>query len=112
MNTESLSIWKERIADRQNKSDMKLKEWCEQNQLSKHAYYYWRHKIAELQIKEQTGQLFTEFTVPAPSRFLPEASNINHQGILVRWRDVSIQLTDSPSAKLAAELLVQISELC
>lgn len=36
--------WEKLIADCQN-SGLKVDEWCEKKQVSRHAYYYWLRKI-------------------------------------------------------------------
>jgi hypothetical protein len=39
-----LQRWKALIQDRMN-SNLKILEWCEQNNVSKDAYYYWLKQI-------------------------------------------------------------------
>ncbi|NLE04255.1 MAG: IS66 family insertion sequence element accessory protein TnpB [Crenarchaeota archaeon] len=36
--------WEKLIIDCQN-SGLKIDDWCEKNQISRHAYYYWLRKI-------------------------------------------------------------------
>ena len=43
-NQESYNLWKQRKHE-QKISGMTIPEWCEKNQLSPHAYYYWRKII-------------------------------------------------------------------
>ncbi|MGB8455337.1 MAG: hypothetical protein WCD89_23765 [Anaerocolumna sp.] len=44
MNQKSLELWKQRIADRKG-SGLNVTDWCEKNNLTKHAYYYWWKRV-------------------------------------------------------------------
>ena len=46
--------WKQLILECR-KSGLKVDEWCEQNNLSHHAYYYWLRKIRIAALAEQAG---------------------------------------------------------
>lgn len=51
MNQTSLELWKKRINDRKS-SGLNVSDWCERNNLTKHAYYYWKKRI---EITDQDG---------------------------------------------------------
>jgi len=40
MSADSITLWKQRIEGRKA-SGLKVDEWCNQNQISRHAYYYY-----------------------------------------------------------------------
>ena len=46
MESEKFILWKQRLEEIKQ-SDLTVDEWCKQNQISKHAYYYWRKKILD-----------------------------------------------------------------
>ena len=46
MESEKFLLWKQRLEDIKQ-SDLTVDEWCIKNQVSKHAYYYWRRKILD-----------------------------------------------------------------
>lgn len=46
--TENMIFWEQKINER-TKSGMTIEEWCKKNEISKHKYNYWNHRI----IKEQ-----------------------------------------------------------
>ena len=46
MESEKFLLWKQRLEDIKQ-SDLTVDEWCNQNQVSKYAYYYWRRKILD-----------------------------------------------------------------
>lgn len=41
---ENIVLWKNRFTDRKA-SGLKVEEWCEKNNVSRHAYYYWYRKV-------------------------------------------------------------------
>ena len=46
--TESMIFWEQRINER-TKSGMTIAEWCKKNEISKHKYNYWKHRIIKKQ---------------------------------------------------------------
>lgn len=45
---ENLLLWEQRIKER-IQSGMKVEDWCEKNNTTKHQYYYWYHRIHKKQ---------------------------------------------------------------
>ena len=45
-----LSKWAALIKD-QSESNLTVKEWCEQNNVTVHAYHYWKHHLKEMAVK-------------------------------------------------------------
>lgn len=92
MNQKSLELWKQRIADKKA-SGLKVADWCDKNNLTKHAYYYWmKHVKADIQ-KSMFQYLF----------LLKLNLNIH---------DIHLTVSDSKTAKLAAEFISQLQSLC
>jgi hypothetical protein len=58
---ENLLNWKELINER-IQSGMKVEDWCKKNNISKHKYYYWHHKI-----KKQENTEGVEFANITPN---------------------------------------------
>lgn len=106
MKIDNISLWQKRIADKEA-SRMKLNEWCAQNQLTKHSYYYWKRKIADLERGESTAPLFVE--VPTEQT---DCKNMVSGTMRIEWNKVAIQVTDSHTVNLAAELLATLLKLC
>lgn len=50
--TDSITLWRSRIQSRKL-SGLKVNDWCKQNSISRHAYYYWYRKLKN--IKEEQG---------------------------------------------------------
>ena len=51
MNQKSLELWKQRIADRKG-NGLNVTDWCEKNNLTKHAYYYYWWKRVEADVQK------------------------------------------------------------
>lgn len=106
MKTDNITLWQKRIADKKA-SGMKLDEWCAQNQLTKHSYYYWKRKITDLERNESDAPLFVEVpTEPA------DHTNMVSGTMQLEWNGVTIHVTDSHTVSLAAELLTKLQKLC
>ena len=105
-NKESYDLWKQRIHE-QRTSGMKIREWCEKYQLSPHAYYYWRKLISAHQnvLTDSNTTAFVEF----PKIEMDPTSSC---GILLTWKDVSIQISSKQEANLAAEVIRALQSPC
>lgn len=68
MNIEKMELWRIRIAE-QKESGQRVYEWCTNNNLSKHAYYYWFKKISDYDLKHESEtiqELFAEIPLNEP----------------------------------------------
>lgn len=106
MKENKISLWRERIADKQA-SGLKLVDWCTQNQLTKHAYYYWKRKVEGLESAPAENTLFVE--IPSDAG---HSRNPGSPAMQLKWKELSICVTDSHSVSLAAELLAKLLKLC
>lgn len=105
-NQESYELWKQRIYE-QKISGLTIPVWCEKNQLSVHAYYYWR-KIIRKQ-KDSTYDL----TVPAFAEIQNTANvSLLSGGIVLTWKEVSIRISSKQEANLAAEVINVLQATC
>lgn len=55
--------WKAIIQDRNN-SNLTVDEYCKQNGLSRHSYFYWLRIIREEALKQPTSSGFVELNLP------------------------------------------------
>lgn len=106
MKQEIISLWQERIADKKA-SGLKLEEWCAQNQLTTHSYYYWRRKILDLNGDGGDAPLFVE--IPTDTA---DDQKVAFGTVRIEWKELSIHVTDMQSVDLAAELLARLQKLC
>lgn len=61
------AVWAERIAACRS-SELSVRAWCRENQLSEKTYYYWQHRIFKLATEQRTS--FAEIT-PAAVECMP-----------------------------------------
>jgi len=107
MNHKSLELWKQRIADRKA-SGLKVTDWCDKNNLTKHAYYYWLKRMNEdIQELDAPMPVFAEVTAEYKA---PE--KVVKSGLQIAWHDINLTVSDSDTAKLAAEFIKQLQNLC
>ena len=107
MNQKSLELWKQRIADRKA-SGLNVTDWCDKNNLTKHAYYYWMKRInADTQ---KSGASISVFAEVEPEHTSPE--KVVKSGLQITWHDINLTVSDSGTAKLAAEFIKQLQNLC
>lgn len=102
--TEILVLWKSRIADRKA-SGLKVNDWCERNNVSRHAYYYWYRKVQDI-VQDSSEKAFIE--IPVMSSFEnPEPEKV---GIVIAWKDFTLQIHHSQDIPVVAELMLRLVE--
>ena len=105
--TDSITLWKNRIQDRKL-SGLKVNDWCKQNDISRHAYYYWYRKLKH--IKEEQDHVFAE-VLREPAPMIP-AEKVTDSKLLIVWKDFSITVTNPNAIPMAAELLYRLEKQC
>lgn len=107
MNKISLELWKQRIADKKA-SGMNVTDWCEKNNLTKHAYYYWWKRVeADVQKSDASIPIFVEVE---PEHTVQRKTV--KPDLQITWNDINLTIIDSDTAKLAAEFISQLQKLC
>ena len=107
MESEKFLLWKQRLEDIKQ-SDLTVDEWCQQNQSSKHAYYYWRKKILD-SMKDDNTTCFAEVT------HLMEAPHNNSEAadrLVINNRYCSLTIHNKNEAALAAVFIKELGEEC
>ncbi|WP_313560024.1 IS66 family insertion sequence element accessory protein TnpA [Ruminiclostridium cellobioparum] len=107
MNQKSLETWKQRIAERKT-SGLNVTDWCEKNNLSKNAYYYWLKRIETT--KQNTDTIMPVF-VEIESTFTTP-SQTTGSDLKITWNDINITISNSDNARLAAEFIFELQKLC
>lgn len=105
-NQDSFVLWQQRIKD-QKISGLTIPAWCEQNQHSLHAYYYWR-KIIRQQQRESSDLSTPTFAEVQRA----EITSVPSVGITLTWKDIHIQISGKQDVLLAAEVLHTLQALC
>lgn len=106
MDKERITLWKENIRDRQA-SGLTVDQWCEQHQVPRHTYYYWKRKIKQAEASVVTEQevLFAEVMQEPSSSHCPAQLEI-------RWNGMHLITTDREGVRLAAEFVRQLQKQC
>lgn len=99
---EKIELWKSRIESRKF-SGKSVNAWCNENELSPHAYYYWHHEIKQFELPySSTSKLFTEVK---QEKAIKTPNNSNGSGLMISWRDFSITVKNSEALPMAVELI-------
>jgi hypothetical protein len=106
MNTDSITLWKQRIKGRKS-SGLKVIDWCNQNHI-KHAYYYWHCKLKEIESDQKPVPVFAK--VLANTKGQNDSSTM--PGIITTWNEISIAVTDQNSIELAADFQRCLGKQC
>lgn len=103
---ESIILWKRRFTDRKA-SGLKVYDWCEKNNISKHAYYYWHRKIQE-DLQDSSEKAFVEIPViSSPENWVSEK-----EGITIVWKEFTFQIHSSQDVPVMADLMKRLVKEC
>lgn len=106
----SIQQWKAIIQDRNN-TNLTVDEYCKQNGLSRHAYFYWLRIIREEALEQSAASGFVELSLPS------EADSQSHPVTAVQIAKpepsqltlsvcgITIQVTESTSPALLARTI-------
>ena len=108
----AMTLWKGRINDCKN-SGSKVTKWCLENDISRHAYYYWHRKI-----KVYEEELATKASSPVFAEIVTEDISNPYTDVpvtkelIITWKDWSITVPDMKSVPMAAELMNRLETSC
>lgn len=105
---ENLLNW-ERLINERIQSGMKVEDWCKKNNITKHKYYYWHHKIGKQENAE--GIEFAEVTPINLNN--KEKSNVpvTTCDFQVLYKDIQVTVPDNFNPDALAELLKVLQAL-
>lgn len=108
-----LQRWKVLIQDRMN-SKLKIMEWCEQNNVSKDAYYYWLKQIRIETVAEANSKFnkplisesnsFVEIQ-PVASSIVASSSIKARPSAMIRGNGLEIELFEAASPTFIRQLM-------
>ena len=111
-----LQRWKLLIQDRMN-SNLKILDWCKQNNVSKDAYYYWMKQIRKEAVDEANFRLnkpaisesnsFVEIQ-PVTSSVIASEVNKLRASAIIRSNGLEIELLDDASTAFIRKLMEAI----
>lgn len=111
-----LQRWKVLIQDRMN-SNLKILDWCKQNNVSKDAYYYWLRIIRKEAVAKANSQLnnsairesnsFVEIQPAAPS-IMASASITSRSSAIIHSNGLEIEILEDASPVFIRKLMEAI----
>ena len=106
MKTDSVTLWQNRIQDR-IASGMKVNDWCKQNGISRDTYYYWHHRIKNLQ--DTKKNIFAE-VLPIPTK-APQTEKFHSTEVVISWKSFSISVSDQHTITMLVELMSSLGKI-
>lgn len=105
MNDHELNIWQERFIA-QKASGLTVLQWCEENNITKHTYYYWYKQIK--------GSKPKSVKVPPPTfaevnLHLPQ---VESSGIKLSFKGIEISLLNKADIELAVAVIHELQKTC
>jgi len=108
--TENLLLWEQRIKER-TKSGMTIEQWCSENELSKHKYHYWNHRIKKNNQKQDRDMTFAEVT-PILSSAGPGVQRADiPSDFQLFFKDIQVTIPSNFNKDSLAELLKVLQQL-
>lgn len=111
MNTEeSIELWNKRFKDRKL-SGQKVDVWCQKNNISRHAYYYWHRKIQNMKQNEGKEDTFVELAIPSLEA-IPLSEENKENELVITWNDFSITIRKPADILIVADLMQRLVTQC
>lgn len=107
MDVENFSLWKERIQNCLD-SNLPVKIWCKQNNISPPTFYYWRKRLEQEKdsIQESTP-VFAKVTSVASSN-----ATVQQTALQISWNQMHFNISTKEEAELAAYFIHQLQSIC
>lgn len=108
MDEEKKAQWEERLAAHAA-SGMTVIDWCRENGITKHTYYYWKKRICKPKVEEQQPDETTVFA-ELPVK-LKACVNTAGKGLVIKWQGFELLLSEPGQIELAAQLIRKLTQL-
>ena len=104
-----LEHWKRLIAECQN-SNLPVKQWCSNNDVSKDQYYYWLRKIREMTVSEipvpvSDNVSFRRLEVKPPLTG-------TRQSVMIHLPQATVEVPDGVSQSTVEAVLLALKSTC
>jgi transposase-like protein len=103
--------WERLINDRQN-SGLQVDEWCEKNQISRHAYYYWLRKIRKKACQSILPAISKQNTPVSFAKVELQAQQSSAAAITIQFQSAIIEVRDGTSPQTIETVLRMLKEIC
>jgi len=88
---------------------LNVSDWCEKNNLTKHAYYYWKKRI---ELAEQGATDINNTPVFAELKTSSRFTEKVQEALQISWNDLKFSISNTETAELAAEFITQLQKRC
>lgn len=103
--------WEKLIVDRQ-KSGLQVDEWCEKNQISRHAYYYWLRKIRRKACESILPAISKQSTPVSFAKFELQQHQSSSAAITIQYQSAIIEVRDGTSPQTIEAVLRVLKDIC
>ena len=106
----SIQQWKAIIQDRNN-TNLTVDEYCKQNGLSRHSYFYWLRIIREEALEQSATSGFVELSLPSEADSPPDLvtavqiAKPEPSQLTLSVCGITMQVTESTSSALLARTI-------
>ncbi len=104
--------WEKLITDCQ-RSGLNVDDWCIQNNISRHAYYYWLRKIRK-QACESILPVFhkEEKTVDFAKLEVQTTKNDTHAAVIIHLSYAKLEVIEGASQQTVEAVLLALKNIC
>jgi len=103
--------WKKLINDCQN-SSLKVDEWCKENNVTRHAYYYWLRKIR----KKACDSILPAIPKQNPSVSFAKVELKEHQpdkaAVIIHLPYATLEVWEGSSQQTVEAVLLALKNIC
>jgi len=103
--------WEKLIQECQS-SGLKIDDWCKENNISRHAYYYWLRKVR----KKACGSILPDISKQNPSVAFAKIELQTHQldraAVIIHLPSATIEVWEGTSHETVEAVLTALKDIC
>ncbi len=103
--------WEKLINDRQN-SGLQVDEWCEKNQISRHAYYYWLRKVRKKACESILPAISKQTTPVSFAKVELQSHQTHTAAITIQYQSATIEVREGTSLQIIESVLSALKNIC
>ncbi|WOO35815.1 IS66 family insertion sequence element accessory protein TnpB [Anaerocolumna sp. AGMB13020] len=103
--------WKKLILECQS-SDIKVEDWCASHDVTKHAYYYWLHKIREEACENLPAKREQAKSVPFKKLEVTSPLPNIKAGVIIHLSSATVEVYEGTSQQTVEAVLLALRNIC
>ena len=104
--------WEKLISDCKS-SGLKVDEWCNQNNVSRHAYYYWLRKIRTQACESVLPTLAIEEKSTAFTKLEVQSTiNDTHAAVIIHLPSATVEVLEGTNQQTLEAVLLALKNIC